>query len=237
MDSALSEEAREAGESLCERLLSYWAEREAYDKVATMEYVDEVVDYSDTKEEVIQLAPAALDDTPPQVCDPTLQVDVGTAGKPLLISISAKLAEDEKEALLALLREYRDCFADKYEDMPGLSHDLVCHRLPTYPDRRPVRQDGRFMRTETQIVVKEEIESMHRSGIIRVAKYNEWLSNVVPVRKKNGKMRVCVDYRDLNNATPKDIYPMPVADLLIDAAAGQRCYPSWTARPGTIRFP
>ncbi|XP_004289360.1 PREDICTED: uncharacterized protein LOC101296525 [Fragaria vesca subsp. vesca] len=199
-----------------------------------MEYVDEVVDYSDTKEEVIHLAPAALDDTPPQVRDPISQVDVGTTEKPLLISISAKLAEDEKETLLALLCEYRDCFADKYEDMPGLSP--VCHRLPTYPDRRPVRQDGRFMRTETQIVVKEEIESMHRSGIIRVAKYNEWLSNVVPVRKKNGKMRVCVDYRDLNNATPKDIYPMPVADLLIDAAAG-RCYHLWMERPDTIRFP
>nr|XP_011459866.1 PREDICTED: F-box protein PP2-B10-like [Fragaria vesca subsp. vesca] len=66
MNSAFSEEAREAGESLCERLLSYWAEREAYDKVATMEYVDKVVDYSDTKEEVIHLAPAVLDDTPPQ---------------------------------------------------------------------------------------------------------------------------------------------------------------------------
>ena len=56
------------------------------------------------------------------------------------------------------------------------------------------------MRTETQIMVKEEINNMYRSGIICVAKYNEWLSNVVPVRKKNGKMRVCVDYRDLNNA-------------------------------------
>ena len=58
-------EAHEVGESLCERLLSYWAEREAYDKVATMEYIDEIVDYTDTEEEVIQLAPAALDDTPP----------------------------------------------------------------------------------------------------------------------------------------------------------------------------
>ena len=104
--------------------------------------------------------------------------------------------------------------------MPGLSLDLVCHRLSTHPDRRPVRQDGRFMRTETQIAVKEEIQNMHRSCIIRVAKYNKWLSNVVPVCKKNGKMRVCVDYRDLNNATPKDIYPMSVANLLIDAAAG-----------------
>ena len=137
-----------------------------------MEYVDEIVDYTNTKEEIIQFAPATLDDTPPQVRDPILQVDVGTAEKPLLISISAKLAEEEREELLSLLREYRDCFVEKYEDMPGLSPDLVCHWLPTYPGRRPVRQDGRFMRTETQIAVKEEIENMHRSGIIRMAKYN-----------------------------------------------------------------
>ncbi|KAL6204765.1 hypothetical protein ACLB2K_022032 [Fragaria x ananassa] len=54
----------------------------------------------------------------------------------------------------------------------------------------------------------------------KMATSTQHLSNVVPVRKKNGKMRVCVDYRDLNNVTPKDIYLMHVADLLIDAAAG-----------------
>ncbi|KAK9914412.1 hypothetical protein M0R45_038193 [Rubus argutus] len=59
------------------------------------------------------------------------------------------------------------------------------------------------MNADTMTSVKEEVEKMHKSGIIRVAKYNEWLSNIVPVRKKNGKMRVCVDYRDLNNATSK----------------------------------
>lgn len=60
---------------------------------------------------------------------------------------------------------------------------------------------------------------MHKSSIIRVAKYNECLSNIVFDRKKNGKMRVCVDYKDLNNATPKDVYPMMVVDMLIDALA------------------
>lgn len=60
---------------------------------------------------------------------------------------------------------------------------------------------------------------MHKSSIIRVAKYNECLSNIVYDRKKNGKMRICVDYKDLNNATPKDVYPMPVVDMLIDALA------------------
>jgi hypothetical protein len=50
----------------------------------------------------------------------------------------------------------------------------------------------------------------------------EWISNIVPVYKKNGKMRVCIDFRDLNRATPMDGYPMPVADLLVDAAAGHK---------------
>ncbi|XP_059663627.1 uncharacterized protein LOC132309327 [Cornus florida] len=54
---------------------------------------------------------------------------------------------------------------------------------------------------------------------INVVRYVEWLSNVVPVMKKNGKLRVCVDFRNLNNATPKDEYRMPVADQLIDSAA------------------
>ncbi|XP_059669178.1 uncharacterized protein LOC132314320 [Cornus florida] len=54
---------------------------------------------------------------------------------------------------------------------------------------------------------------------INVVRYVEWLSNVVPVMKKNNKLRVCVDFRNLNNVIPKDEYPMPVADQLIDSAA------------------
>ncbi|XP_050365400.1 uncharacterized protein LOC126783909 [Argentina anserina] len=61
---------------------------------------------------------------------------------------------------------------------------------------------------------------MFQAGIIRPAKYSQWLSNIVPVWKKNGKIRVCVDYMNLNAATPKDVYPMPVADMLVDAVAG-----------------
>ena len=49
-----------------------------------------------------------------------------------------------------------------------------------------------------------------------------WISNVVPVYKKNGKLRVCIDFRDLNKATPMDGYLMPIADMLVDAAAGHK---------------
>ena len=58
------------------------------------------------------------------------------------------------------------------------------------------------------------------AGFIEEAKYPQWLSNVVLVKKHNGSWRMCVDYTSLNNACPKDCYPLPRMDQLVDATAG-----------------
>ena len=63
---------------------------------------------------------------------------------------------------------------------------------------------------------------MLEAKFIRPCRYAEWISNVVPVYKKSGKLRVCIDFRDLNKATPMDGYLMPIADMLLDAAAGHK---------------
>ena len=68
--------------------------------------------------------------------------------------------------------------------------------------------------------IKEEIERLLKCSFIRTAKYVDWLVNVVPVKKKNGTIRVCIDFRDLNLATPKDEYLMLVAEMLVDSATG-----------------
>jgi hypothetical protein len=78
------------------------------------------------------------------------------------------------------------------------------------------------MKAEVLEDVKKEVEKMIEAGFIRTCRYAEWISNVVPVQKKDGRWRVCVDFRDLNRATPKDEYPMPVAETLINAAAGHK---------------
>jgi hypothetical protein len=78
------------------------------------------------------------------------------------------------------------------------------------------------MRTKVLEEVKKEIEKMLEAGFIRLCRYAEWISTIVPVRKKDGRWRVCVDFRDLNRATPKDEYPMPVAETLINIAAGNK---------------
>ena len=58
-----------------------------------------------------------------------------------------------------------------------------------------------------------------QAGFIQVSEYSDWVSNMVPVLKKNGKIWVCVDFRDLNKARPKDDFPLPHVDILLDNTA------------------
>jgi hypothetical protein len=78
------------------------------------------------------------------------------------------------------------------------------------------------MRTEVLEEVKKEIEKMLEAGFIRPGRYAEWISSIVPIQKKDGWWRVCVDFKDLNRTTPKDEYPMSVAETLINVAAGNK---------------
>ena len=68
--------------------------------------------------------------------------------------------------------------------------------------------------------IKEEVEKQYNVGFLRVVNYAEWLANVVLVPKKDGKVRMCVYFRDLNKASPKDDFPLPHIDVLVDNIAG-----------------
>jgi hypothetical protein len=107
--------------------------------------------------------------------------------------------------------------------MPCLDRSIVEHPLPIKLGFKPYKQPPRkIYKDEVLADVKKEVERLIEANFIRPCRYAEWISNIVPVYKKNGKMRVCIDFRDLNRATPMDGYPMPVADLLVDAAAGHK---------------
>lgn len=68
--------------------------------------------------------------------------------------------------------------------------------------------------------IKEEIERLLRSGFIRITRYVEWLAYKVPAIKKNGTLRVFIDFIYLNVVTPKDEYPIVVTEMLVDSVAG-----------------
>ncbi|CAL9018139.1 unnamed protein product, partial [Prunus brigantina] len=134
--------------------------------------------------------------------------------------ISALLEEPLKGEISTFLHDFRDCFAWHYHKMLGLDRGLVEHKLLIKEGYLPVKHARRRMFMETELKVKEEIERLVKAGFIRPAIYTDWLSNVVPVlKRKTGAVRVYVDYRNLNEASPKDEYPMPMADMLVDGAA------------------
>ncbi|RVW32710.1 Transposon Ty3-I Gag-Pol polyprotein [Vitis vinifera] len=147
-------------------------------------------------------------------------VDFGTADQPRELRIGSDLSTDERDSLIQLLRSYSDVFAWSYEDMPGLDPSIVQHRLPLLPHARPVKQKLRRLHPRWSLQVKEEIQKQLSVGFLSVVEYPEWLANVVPVPKKDGKVRVCVDFRDLNKASPKDEFSSPHIDMLVDSTAG-----------------
>ncbi|CAL2277698.1 unnamed protein product [Prunus armeniaca] len=160
-----------------------------------------------------------MDDSKAEVQDPLLEINLGTEDNHRPIYISGLMEPELLAKMEELLREFKDCFAWDYTEMPELSRDLVEHRLPTVEDFKPFKQPPRRMSAEVELQVKEEIVRLVKAKFIRPARYVEWLSNIVPVKKKTGAIRICVDFRNLNLATPKDEYPMPMADLLVDGAA------------------
>jgi hypothetical protein len=71
--------------------------------------------------------------------------------------------------------------------------------------------------------IKDEIRQLLEANFIRPYRYTEWVSNIVLMEKEeSGKLRVCIDFRNLNAATPKDEYPLPIADMLINNTSGNR---------------
>jgi hypothetical protein len=129
----------------------------------------------------------------------------------------------QKQEIIQLLKAYTCCFSWDYIEMPGLSRELVEHRLPIKASFRPYKQGARNFKPEIIERVKEEVDRLLQAGFIQPCRYVDWVYNIVPVEKKNtGKIWICVDFRNLNQATPKDEYPMHVADLLIDSASGNK---------------
>ena len=64
------------------------------------------------------------------------------------------------------------------------------------------------------------MDKLIRANFIREVQYPIWLADIVPVQKKNGQLWICVDFKDLNNACPKDDFPLPIIELLVDATTG-----------------
>jgi len=92
----------------------------------------------------------------------------------------------------------------------------VQHNLPLNPECSSVKQKLRRMKPEMSLEIKEEVKKQFDASFLEVARYPEWVANIMSIPKKDGKVRMCVDYQNLNRASPKDNFPLPYINVLID---------------------
>ncbi|WVZ52205.1 hypothetical protein U9M48_003288 [Paspalum notatum var. saurae] len=104
--------------------------------------------------------------------------------------------------------------------MPGIPREVAEHSLNVRPTARPFAQRLRRFDLEKRKAIREEITKLLAAGFIKEVQHLEWVANPVMVKKKNGKWRMCVDYTSLNKACPKDPFPLPCIDQVVDSTAG-----------------
>jgi hypothetical protein len=129
---------------------------------------------------------------------------------------------EHKDAIIKLLRDYIDYFTWNYREMPDLSWELVEHRVSIKSGFKPYKQPARMFNLIIHNWVKDEVEQLLDAGFIQPCWYIEWVSNIVPIEKNTGKIQLCIDFCNLNIATPKDEYPVPIVYTFINNSFGHR---------------
>jgi hypothetical protein len=103
-------------------------------------------------------------------------------------------------------------FSWSYEEMPDIDPRIVKHEIRNYLDVKPVRHKLRLVNPKKAKTIKAEVEKLIKVGFIYPVQVTQWVSNPVPVNKKQGMIHVCTNFHDLNKACPKDNFPMPFID-------------------------
>ena len=132
----------------------------------------------------------------------------------------------KKSPNCCLLEEFSDSFSSGENDLGWTN--VVTHAIDT-GDSQPIRQPLRRHPPAHLDAIQHHVASMLEQGVIEPSK-SPWASNVVLVKKNDGTLRCCIDYRQVNSATKKDAYPLPRTDMCLDAMAGARWFSTFDLR-------
>lgn len=147
---------------------------------------------------------------------------------PLGVSIAPNLSVSERAKLIALLAEFQDCFSTS----SGVRQTTIAkHRIITDDAAHPVRQSPYRVSFKEREVIQNQVQEMLADDIIQPS-HSPWAAPVVLVKKKDGTLRFCVDYRRLNNVTKKDVYPLPRIDDALDHLRHARYFSSIDLKSG-----
>jgi hypothetical protein len=134
-----------------------------------------------------------------------------------------------------LFKQFCEVFSWSYEEIPGIDPSVVEHKITTYPNVKPIRQKLHLVNPHKSTTIKDEVEKFLKVGFIYPLQLMEQISNHVLVNKKQGMIRVCMDFRDLHKACSKDNFPTPFIDQIVDECVGCEVF-YWKVFSGKIKF-
>ena len=190
--------------------------------VTAIRYKPEVEPVTLSEKELQQLKPSVLsiDRAAEEAkCEDLVKITVGDDPEKFF-QIGSQLPQREREELIEFLKHNIDVFAWNTYEALGVDLEFICHNLNVNPLIASKKQLPWRPSKEHVEAVREEVAKLKQAGAIKEVFYPEWLANTVVVKKKSRKWRVCVDFTDLNKACPKDPFPMPKIDQLVDATVG-----------------
>ena len=121
-------------------------------------------------------------------------INLGTEANPQNINLGSDCTQNEKSAFLKLFNEFKDIFAWSYNDLKTFDTQTIQHVIPMKPQLKPLQQKLRKMHPALEPVVKKELNKLLATRIIFPICHTQWVENLVPVTKKNGDNRLCVDF-------------------------------------------
>nr|GEZ64051.1 reverse transcriptase domain-containing protein [Tanacetum cinerariifolium] len=185
-------------------------------------------------------------DEPPEVelkdLPPHLEYAFLEGDNKLPVIIAKELGDEEKSALIKVLKSHKRAIAWKLSDIEGINSEFCTHKILMEEDYRPAVQHQRRVNLKIHDVIKKEVEKLLDAGLIYPISDSPWVSPVHCVPKKGGFTVVeneeneliptrlvtgwwaCIDYRKLNEATRKDHFPLPFMDQILERLAGNEYY-------------
>ena len=141
-----------------------------------------------------------------------------------ILNINNKLEEFQKMKLIQMIENHSSSYAWEYTDMKGIDPKTCMHHIYIQENTKPVRQPQRRKNPNLKEIIKEELQKSLNVNFIHLISNSQWVSPLVIVPKKNGKWRVCIDYRELNKSTLNDNFLLPFIDQVLDTLAGKKYF-------------
>jgi hypothetical protein len=148
------------------------------------------------------------------------QFNVASEQDPKYVNLASHFSEEQKDDYGELLKEFANIFSWQYGDLKTFDTEIIQHKIPLNKDTKPFRQKIISFSPMLLPTMEKEIKKLLDAKIIIPLRYSDWIANLLPVRKKNGEIRLCVDFRNLNKCSRKDNYSLPKMEHILQKVSG-----------------